>query len=130
MDLVRVTFLGGLVAAGTGRAEEAEEAFEKARRSFASSHPPLVLDYALVSLELALLLLEQNRLSEVRTLADQMAWIFTQQGMQPEALAAIRIFCEAAGRKAATVELARRVIRFLDRSQHDPELKFEEVEVP
>jgi hypothetical protein len=24
------------------------------------------------------------------------------------------------------VELARRVIRFLDRSQHDPELKFED----
>ncbi len=130
MDLVRVTFLGGLIAAGTGRTEEAEEAFEKARRSFASSKPPLVLDYALVSLELGLLLLEQNRLSEVSTLADQMAWIFTRQGMQPEALAAIRIFCEAAGRKAATVELARRIIRFLDRSQHDPTLKFEEAGVP
>ncbi|HET9229442.1 MAG TPA: hypothetical protein VFR31_22370, partial [Thermoanaerobaculia bacterium] len=129
VDLVRVGALGGLIAAGTGRVEEAEEAFEKARRSFASSQPPLVLDYALVSLELALLLLDQNRLPQVSTLADQMAWTFTHQGMQPEALAAIRIFCEAAGREAATVELARRVIRFLDRSQHDPELKFEEEEV-
>jgi hypothetical protein len=53
-----------------------------------------------------------------------------RHGVQPEALAAIGIFCEAARREAATVELARRVIRFLDRSQHDPELKFEEVEVP
>jgi tetratricopeptide (TPR) repeat protein len=130
VDLVRVGALGGLIAAGTGRAEEAEEAFEKARRSFVSFEPPLVLDYALVSLELALLLLEQNRLPQVSALADQMAWIFTHQGMQPEALAAIRIFCEAAGREAATVELARRVIRFLDRSQYDPELRFEEAEVP
>ena len=128
VDLVRVGVLGGLIAAGTGRAEEAEEAFERARRSFASSKPPLVLDYALVSLELGLLLLEQNRLSEVSTLADQMAWIFTRQGVQPEALAAIGIFCEAARREAATVELARRVIRFLDRSQHDPGLKFEDAE--
>jgi len=129
VDLVRVGALGGLIAAGTGRNEEAEEAFEKARRSFISSFkPPLVLDYALVSLELGLLLLEQNRLSEVSTLADQMAWIFTRQGVQPEALAAIWIFCEAARREAATVELARRVIRFLDRSQHDPGLKFEDAE--
>jgi len=129
MDLVRVGALGGLIAAGSGRAEEAEEKFEEARRSFASSKPPLVLDYALVSLELGLLLLEQNRLSEVSTLANQMAWIFTQQGMQPEALGALKIFCEAAGRGAATVELARRVIRYLVRSQHDPDLKFEEAEV-
>ena len=128
VDLVHVGALGGLIAAGTGRVEEAEKAFEKARRSFASFEPPLVLDYALVSLELGLLLLVQNRLSEVSTLADQMAWIFTRQGVQREALAAIRIFCEAAGREAATVELARRVIRFLDRSQHDPGLKFEDAE--
>jgi tetratricopeptide (TPR) repeat protein len=130
VDLVRVGALGGLIAAGTGQAEEAEDAFEKARRSFASFEPPLVLDYALVSLEFALLLLEHDRLSEVSTLADQMAWIFTRQGVQPEALAAIRIFCESARREAATVELARSVIRFLDRSHYDPGLKFEEVEVP
>jgi tetratricopeptide (TPR) repeat protein len=127
VDLVRVGALGGLIAAGTARVEEAEEAFETARSSFASVVPPLVLDYALVSLELGLLLLEQNRLPQVSTLADQMAWIFTHQGVQREALAAVRIFCEAAGREAATVELARRVIRFLDRSQQYPELKFEEV---
>lgn len=47
-----------------------------------------------------------------------MAWLFTRQGVQREALAAIGIFCEAARREAATVELARRIIRFLDRSQH------------
>ncbi len=125
VDLVRVTFLGAMISAGTGREEEAEEAFEQARRKFASHQPPLAVDYSLVSLELALLLLKQGRTSEAQTLADQMRWIFSSQGIQREALAALQIFCEAARSEAATVDLARRVIRFLHQLQHDPELKFE-----
>jgi tetratricopeptide (TPR) repeat protein len=128
LDLVRVAALGGKIAAGTGQAEEAEEVFEQARRKFASHNPPLPFDYALVSLDLGLLLLEHGRTSEARTLAEQMAWIFKSQGVHREALAALRIFCEAAKRETATVELARDVIRFLHRSQHDPELKFENAE--
>jgi tetratricopeptide (TPR) repeat protein len=133
VDLVRVTYLSGKIAAGTGRAEEAEEKFEQARRKFASLKPPLVLDCALVSLDLGLLLLEQGRTSEVRILGEQMTSIFAFQGLSREALAALQIFCGAAKHETATVELAWRVIRFLHRSQHDPDLKFEvtgEVEVP
>jgi tetratricopeptide (TPR) repeat protein len=133
VDLIHVLFIRGKIAVGTGRAEEAEEIFEKARRKFASLKPPLVLEYALVSLDLGLLLLEQNRTSEVRILGKQMASIFTTQGVRREALAALLIFCDAAKREAATVELTRRVIRFLYRSQHDPDLKFEgteEAEIP
>jgi tetratricopeptide (TPR) repeat protein len=133
VDLVRVTYLRGKIAAGTGRAEEAEEKFEQARRKFASLKPPLVLDYALVSLDLGLLLLEQGRTSEVRILGEQMTSIFAIQGVGREALAALRIFCEAAKREAATLELTRRIIRFLHRSRHDPDLKFEvtgEAEIP
>ena len=89
-----------------------------------------MLDYALVSLDLGLLLLEQGRTSEVKTLANQMKWIFSQQGIHREALAAVKLFCDAARQEKATVELARRVIRFLHRSQHDPELKLEEAEAP
>jgi len=43
-----------------------------------------------------------------------------------EALAALRLFCEAAQQEAATVELVRRVERFLRRAQLDPELRFSE----
>jgi tetratricopeptide (TPR) repeat protein len=39
--------------------------------------------------------------------------------------AALRLFHEAAEREAATGELARRVLRYLFRAQHDPELRFE-----
>jgi tetratricopeptide (TPR) repeat protein len=128
VDLIHVAFIAGKIAAGTGRTEEAEEAFEQARSRFAAFDPPLALDCAQVSLDLALLWLEQGRTAEVRTLADEMAWIFSSQGVHREALAALGIFCEAAKRDAATVELARQVIRFLHQSQHDPELKFEDAE--
>lgn len=126
VDQVRVAALGALIAAGLGHSEEAEAAFAEARHRFASLEPPLAFDYALVSLDLGLLLLEQGRTVEVRELAEEMAWIFTSQGVQREALAALKLFCDAAEHDAATVDMARRVIRFLHRSQHDPELKFEE----
>jgi tetratricopeptide (TPR) repeat protein len=124
VDLVRVNYLGALIAAGLGKAEEAEEAFNEARRRFAGFEPPLAFDYSLVSLDLGLLLLEQGRNAEVRALAEEMAWIFNSQGVQREALAALKLFCDAAQRETATVELARSVIRFLHQSQHDPELRF------
>lgn len=38
------------------------------------------------------------------------------------------IFCEAARQETATIELARRVVRYLYRAQGDPELRFEEAE--
>lgn len=125
MDSVRLVWLEGKVAAGTGRTGEAESAYKQVRSKFASHEPPLAFDYALVSLDLSLLLLEQGRPSEVRTLGEETLWIFNSQGIHREALAALQIFCEAASREAATVELTQRVIRFLRRSQHDPELRFE-----
>lgn len=130
VDLVRVAALSGLIAAGLGQAEEAEDAFEQARRKFANFDPPLVFDYALMGLHLGLLLLEQNRTAEVRILAEQMKWIFRAQGVHREALAAVKLFCDAAKQETATVALARRVIRFLHWSEHDPDLKFEEAGIP
>src|SRR6185436_7198399 len=55
-------------------AERLGEALELARRGFRQRE--LAYSYALVSLELALLLLEQGRTAEVRTLAEEMLWIF------------------------------------------------------
>jgi hypothetical protein len=61
----------------------------------------------------------------VRHIAEEMAFIFRSQQVHSQALVALRIFCEAAKREAATVELVRQVARFLYRAQSDPELKFE-----
>ncbi|HSS77946.1 MAG TPA: helix-turn-helix transcriptional regulator [Thermoanaerobaculia bacterium] len=124
LDLTRVAWVTGKIAAGLGRTSEAQAAFQKAREVF--SRRGLTYDYALVSLELALIFLEQGRTGETRKLAEEMLEIFRAQKVEREALAALRIFCDAAKRETATVELARRVVKFLYRAQHDPELRFEE----
>ena len=118
LDLARVVWLEGKVAAGLGRFGEARSAFEQARRAFERHELPY--DFALVSLELAALLLEQGLAEEVSTLAGEILKIFQAQRIEREALAAVQMFCDAARRKAATVELARQVTRFLYRAQHDP----------
>jgi len=38
----------------------------------------------------------------------------------------VRLFYEAAEQEALTVELTRRMVSFLYRAQHDPELRFED----
>jgi tetratricopeptide (TPR) repeat protein len=125
VDLLRVTWLEGAIAAGLGRREEARQHFEHVRREF--DDRKMAFDYALVSLELALVLLEEGRTAEVRSLAEEMYWIFSDQKVPENALAALRVFCAAARREKATAELAQRVVRYLYRAQHDPELEFEAV---
>ncbi len=122
LDLTRVVWLTAKIAAGRGRHQEAREAFEKVQSVF--TRRELTFDYALVSLELAVLLLEQGRTTEVKALAGEMLRIFRSQKVEREALAALRLFCDAAQRETATVELARRMVTFLHRAQHDPELRF------
>jgi tetratricopeptide (TPR) repeat protein len=124
LDLTRVVWLKGKVAAGRGRLSDAQMAFEQARRVF--SRRDLVFDYALVSMDLAVLLLKQGRTAEVKSLANEMLRIFKAQNVEREALAALRLFCNSAQRETATIELARRLVKFLHRAQHDPELRFAE----
>ncbi|HVR97491.1 MAG TPA: helix-turn-helix transcriptional regulator [Thermoanaerobaculia bacterium] len=108
LDLIRVLWLEGRVAAGLRKKEEAMAALEEVQREFTVRKLPY--DAALASLDLAVLWLEQGRATEVRVLAVGMAWIFEAQGIQREALAALSLFQEAALREAASVDLVRRVI--------------------
>jgi hypothetical protein len=82
----------------------------------------IAYDAALASLELAVLYLEDGRTPEVKRL---MYWIFKGQGVHQEALAALRLFHEAATREEATAELARRLIEYLAKSRSHPGLLFE-----
>jgi len=123
LDLVRVVWLESRIFAGLGRREEAVAALEQVRGEFTTRE--IAYDAALVSLELAVLYLEDGRTSEVRILARQMLWIFRAQGVHREALAALKLFCEAAEREQATVDLARRVAEYLEKARHNPDLRFE-----
>jgi transcriptional regulator with XRE-family HTH domain len=124
LDLIRVLWVEGGVAAGLGRREQARVALEHVRRYF-NAHR-IAYDAALASLELAILHLEEEGTAEVRTLAEEMLWIFKAQGVHKEALAALRLFHEAAMKNEATAELARRLVHYLTRARRNPSLRFEE----
>jgi tetratricopeptide (TPR) repeat protein len=124
LSLVRVVWLEGKVDAELGHTDKAKAAFRQVMRDF-EAHK-LAFDYALVSLDLSVVLLAEGQTAEVRRLAEEMVWIFTAQGIHPEAYAALRIFCEAAKHELASIELTQRVIRFLHRARLDPKLQFEE----
>jgi len=124
LDLTRVLWLEGVVAAGLGQPDEAKAKLEQVRRDLARRE--IAYDCALVTLDLAVVLLAENRTGEVRALAADLVWIFRAQQVSENALAALRLFSEAARREIATIGLARRIRRFLYRAQHDPGLELEE----
>ncbi|HEV8581377.1 MAG TPA: hypothetical protein VGX68_20110 [Thermoanaerobaculia bacterium] len=123
IDLVRLAWLEGRVAAGQGWSSEARRLLAKARQKFAARG--MTYEVSLTLLEEAVLLLEEGRIAEVKALITELATVFKDKRVHREALAALRLFHEAAEREKATVELARRVLRFLFRARYDESLQFE-----
>ena len=113
LNSLRVLWLEARLDTGRGRRDEAARKLEEVQREFTARALPY--DAALASLELAVLWLKSGRTAEVRELAAGMAWIFEAQKIRREALAALRLFTEAAQQEAATLALARRAIAELKR---------------
>jgi tetratricopeptide (TPR) repeat protein len=124
LDGLRVHWMRGRIEAGLGKMEDALVALSQVRTEFAARGT--AYDAALITLELATLYLEQGRTWEVKTLARQMTPIFHTQGVHREALAALKLFCEAAEKELATVEFARQMVEYLYRARHNPALRFGE----
>jgi transcriptional regulator with XRE-family HTH domain len=115
LDLIRLAWLQAKVAAGQGRAEEAIAKLEKVSNDFTDRRLPY--EAALSSLDLAVIWLKARRNVEVALIAVGMKWIFETKGIEREALMALRLFCDAAEREAATVELVRQVIADLEKAE-------------
>jgi hypothetical protein len=122
LDHVRLRWVEARIAVGLGDSDSARAAFSDARQGFLDQG--IAYDAALVSLELAVFLLQQGRTEEVRELAREMTPIFQSQEIHREALAALAVFQAAAALDSATVELAHEVAAFLVRARHDPGLRF------
>lgn len=67
----------------------------------------------------------EGRWPEIRELADRMAEIFRERRIHRETIAAVLLFQEAAEKEAVSVELVRRLQRYLQRAQARPGLRFE-----
>jgi transcriptional regulator with XRE-family HTH domain len=123
LDLVRVRWLEGRVAAGLGRWQESAAALQEVVAAFtAGGH---ALDSALAMLELAAVCAEQGRSREAGELARQAASLCKAQGVRRETLAAIELVRRAAAEERLSAELAWRVARFFERARRAPGLRFE-----
>lgn len=123
VDLIRLRWIEGRVAAGLGQWEEGVATLRKVRGELASRH--LTYDTTLVSLELAVLYSEQGRAEEVKTLARHMVPIFRARNVDPEVLDALSLFRQAAERERVSAELARKMLAYLRKARHNPGLRFE-----
>jgi tetratricopeptide (TPR) repeat protein len=108
LALTRVLWLAARLDIDQDRKEKALASLEQVRSEFTAHELPC--EAALASLDLAVLWLERGRTGDVNELAVSLGWIFKAKGIAREALAALALFCEAARKEAATVELTRRVI--------------------
>ncbi len=103
---IRISWLEGRIQAGLGDREGAIATFDQVRTDFTAKNR--FADAALAGLDLAILYLRANQTAETRDLASQMTTVFSNLDIKREALAAVRLFLDAAERETATVEMARR----------------------
>lgn len=120
---LRLLWLSGRIAAGLGDPVAALAAFSRVRQELSDQR--IDYDFAVVSLDIATLLLEQGELAAVRRLSGELAPILKRQKLHREAKAAVTFFCRAVAQEKATAELARRIAHFLRRAQQAPGLRFE-----
>lgn len=123
INLIRFRWLEGRVAAGLGRAREAENAFLEARESFIRHG--LGYDAALVSLDLAAVYARLNRTEEMKRLALEMLPIFHSRDVHREAVAALLVLQQAITAERASLSLVREVASFLEEARENPRRRFE-----
>lgn len=113
LDHLRLLWVSALIHRDRGRHELAELALRRVRDGFIEENLPF--DAALAALDLAALYLTSGRLAATAELARETATVFAALKVQPELLAALALFHQAAERQAATVawvqQLAQEVRR-------------------
>lgn len=123
IDRIRLEYLEGGILQGLGRMNEAEERFRSALQSMLTEG--LDYDAALVGLDLATLLNQQNRHAEVRELAAAMLPVFTSHRIHREAIAALLVFQEAVKREELSAQLVEELSAYLRAAASDPQLRFQ-----
>lgn len=123
LDLIRLRWAEGRIAAGLGRAKEAIRLLQSLRQEFASRK--MAFDAALVTLELTALYVTEGCTAEVKALSMEVAGIFHAQDVPREVLAALLFFQKAAERERASSKLVGEIAAFLQKLRLDPGLRFE-----
>ncbi len=113
--LVRLRWLEGKILRDLGRMDEAEAAFREVRDEMIGLN--LGLDAALVSLDLAMILLERGDSGELKRLAAEMIPLFESRDDHQKALAAFVLFQKAAEAEQVTLGLLQEMVMSLERTR-------------
>lgn len=119
---LRLVWLQADIAAGRGDLAAAERAYLEARDGFVAQG--IGYDAAIVSLDLAVLYLRQERTPDVRRLAEEMLAVFQMQEVHREALAALALFQDAVRQDRMSLEGALQVAAALREARTEPSLRF------
>lgn len=122
LDSLRLTWLEGRIAKGHGQVERALTHLEAARQGFAAQK--VAYDQALVTLEIAELLVTEGRTAEVKALARELVPAFQAQGVHAEAARALRLFHRASLQEDLTAERTRRMVVYLYQARSNPQMRF------
>jgi tetratricopeptide (TPR) repeat protein len=122
MNLLKLRWVEGLVAAGLQRNEQAEAAFREVREAYAGVG--LFYEAALVSLDLAGVYVGQGRAADLLQVAEETLAIFQSRNIHRAALAALLVLCTAARQDEAGIGLVRQVSEFLKKARNNPDLQF------
>lgn len=120
---LRLHWLEGRIDANSGKLSRAENVFQRVREDF--SHLNRANDSALVSLDLAAVLLAQKKASEATEVVTAAYKVFAALGIQREALFTLSMLRTACEVRLATQELVDDVAKFMRRLQVDPNARYE-----
>ena len=123
LDLLRIDWLAGKVAAGQGRTDEAIALFMRVRSQFLASEN--AHDAALVTLELAEVHATLGRTSDVKALARQSELEIADKAMDHEEREALAQFYRAAAEDRLTIGVLKSLISSLSRVQPNPKIRSE-----
>lgn len=124
LDRIRFSWLEGIIARGLGDVELSRQLLHRARTLYiADEH---YFNAALVSLDLALLYLEQGRFQELRQVSLLVEPILRSKGLHREATAALLLFQRAAAADAVTRDSLLSLRSYLENSRKNPRLRFKE----
>lgn len=123
LNMVKLRWLEGRIAAGLGQLPRAEKLFAATRAELAAMHLPYKA--ALAGLELAAVLLRQAATERVFALVEEMTTTFCSLHIGREALAALLVLRDACEQKRVTLDAIQAVAGFLKSFERDPSARFE-----
>ncbi|MCH9648948.1 MAG: hypothetical protein K0U98_11970 [Deltaproteobacteria bacterium] len=121
-DRIRVRWVEGRLALGTGEIARAEELLTSVRQSFLDLNQGY--SAAVASLELATVYCQQGKLRQLRRLAMELVPIFQSKDIHREALAALALFQQAALAEEVTGHFLEELVSYFRRAEGHPQLRF------